>query len=51
MKATFSLFFWKEKYLNFAAQIKIIYSLLYETAKNKGNAELRIDGDFYPCTF
>ena len=43
-------FFWNKKYLNFAAQIKY-YSRAITIAKNKGNAELRIDGDLYPRAF
>jgi len=44
-------FFQKEKELTFAAKLKIFFTVYLKTAKNTINAELRIDGDFYPCTF
>jgi hypothetical protein len=40
-----------KKTLILQPKLKLFIHLLCKTAKNKGNAELRIDGDFYPCAF
>jgi hypothetical protein len=43
-------FFQKENDLPLPHKINF-FTVCLNTAKNTINAELRIDGDFYPCTF
>jgi hypothetical protein len=49
-KAGFSLLFWS-KTRSFAARFTLLWGGFYETIIIKTDHEqLRIDGDFYPCT-